>query len=172
MKRSGQVGLVVMGAAAFVGTYASVAAYRASSAPQSAAQTAAQACTPRPDGTQNCEPARRSFGYYLIPHFMHASSAAASTPKAQPAALAGQAPVSALNAAPPPHAAPPHAALLPAKAQPVALASAPAAAPKPPGTLTYVARPTTPAVSSSGAQRGGFGKTAQSSSSFRTSAGG
>jgi hypothetical protein len=157
MKRSGQVGLVLMGAAAFAGTYASVAAYRASTAPQSAAQT----CTTGRDGTQSCEPARRGFSYYLIPHFMYGSSAAASTPRPQAAAFAGQTPASATPAAPP---AP--------KAQPVALSSAPAAAPKaPPPTLTYVARPTTPAVSSSGAQRGGFGTTAQSSSS-RVSAGG
>jgi hypothetical protein len=141
MKRSGQVGLVVMGVAAFAGTYASVAAYRASTAPQSAAQT----CTTRPDGTQSCEPTRRGFSYYLIPHFMAgSSSAAAATPKPQAAAFASQ---------------------------PAALtASAPAAAAKtPPATLTYIARPTTSASTSS-AQRGGFGTTAQSN--IRVSAGG
>jgi hypothetical protein len=68
MKRSGQVGLVLMGAATFVGTFAAGTAYFAWQKPSHAAgaQTA-QSCTTRPDETQNCEPARRGFAYYLFP---------------------------------------------------------------------------------------------------------
>jgi hypothetical protein len=164
MKRSGQVGLAVMGVAAFAATYASVAAYRSAPAPMGGAQSAAQTCTTRPDGTQNCEPARRGFAYYLLPNFMYGSSSGTSSaPKPQSAALAGHAPGPTQGSV----AAPPPAA----KVQPAALTtSAPASAPKP-ATLTYAARPTTPAVSSSGVSRGGFGTTAQSKS-FRVSAGG
>ena len=69
MKRSGSVGLVLMGATAFVGTFAAGTAYFAWQKPShvvGAAQVA-QTCTQRPDGTQNCEPARRGFAYYLFP---------------------------------------------------------------------------------------------------------
>jgi hypothetical protein len=139
MKRSGQVGLAVMGVAAFAATYASVAAYRAGTAapvgPQSAA--VAQTCATRSDGTQSCEAARRGFGYYLIPHFVHGWWGN-NTPAQKPAAFAGNAPASKPQSA----------------------------------ALTYNTRPTTPAVSSSSAQRGGFGTTAQGNSSFRVSAGG
>jgi hypothetical protein len=135
MKRSGQVGLAVMGVAAFAATYASVAAYRAGTA-STPAQSAAQTCTTRPDGTQNCEPARRGFAYYMVPHFVHGWWGN-TTPAPKPAALAGNA---------------------------SALTSKSAA-------LTNTARATTPAVSSSGVSRGGFGTTAQSNS-FRVSAGG
>ena len=165
MKRSGQVGLAIMGVAAFGATYASVAAYRASPAPMSSQPAAAaQTCATHPDGTQNCERARRGFAYYLLPSFMHGSaSPTSSAPKPQGAAFASHAPAPTHGsvAAPPPPVA---------KVQPAALTtSAPAAAPKP-ATLTYTARPTTPAVSASGAQRGGFGTTAQSK--VRVSAGG
>ncbi len=66
MKRSGQVGLVVMGGAAFAATFAAGMAYFAWQKPSHAAQpvqtvTAAQNCTTRADGTQNCQPARRGF---------------------------------------------------------------------------------------------------------------
>jgi hypothetical protein len=165
MKRSGQVGLVVMGAAAFVGTYASIAAYRAgttSSQPQSAM---AQTCTTRPDGTQACEPARRSFGYYFIPHFAHGWwYGNGSAAKPQPAAFAGNAPA----AKPQPAAFAGNAPA--AKPQPAAFAgNAPAPAAKTQSVaLTSTARPYSP--SASGAERGGFGTSA--SSSFRTSAGG
>ncbi len=180
MKRSSQVGLAIMGVAAFGATYASVAAYRASPAPMSSQPAAAaQTCTTRPDGTQNCEPARRGFAYYLLPSFMFGSAShTSSAQKPQGAAFASHAPVPTHGsvAAPPPPAAKVQPTALTtsvppaAKVQPAALtASAPAAAPKP-AALTYTARPTTPAVSSSGAQRGGFGTTAQSN--VRVSAGG
>ena len=73
MKRSGQVGLVLMGAATFVGTFAAGAAYLAWQKPSHAAQPQAiapvQNCAPRPDGTQNCEPVRRGFTYYFLPRY-------------------------------------------------------------------------------------------------------
>src|SRR3954468_24274419 len=95
MKRSGNVGLAVMGAAAFAATFGGGMAYFAWQRPSwaAAAQTAAdQTCTSRPDGTQNCQPIRRGFAYYLFPTFSYGSSASASSaseakPRAQPAAL-------------------------------------------------------------------------------------
>lgn len=97
MKRSGQVGLVVMGGAAFAATFAAGMAYFAWQKPSHAAQpaqtvTTAQNCTTRPDGTQNCDPARRGFFYYMMPRFAYggtstASSAPEAKPRAQSAAL-------------------------------------------------------------------------------------
>ena len=77
MKRSGQVGLVVMGAAAFAATFGSVYAYRA--VPTAVAQQPSPDCTPRQDlarqdGTQNCQPVQRSFAHYLIPSYFHGGS--------------------------------------------------------------------------------------------------
>jgi hypothetical protein len=90
MKRSGQVGLVLMGGAAFAATFAAGLAYFAWQKPSHAAQpqaaAPAQNCTTRPDGTQNCQPARRGFAYYLFPSFSYGSSASASSapdPKAR-----------------------------------------------------------------------------------------
>lgn len=93
MKRSGNVGLVLMGGVAFAATFAAGTAYFAwqkpshAAQPQAAAAAApAQNCTTRPDGTQNCQPARRGFAYYLFPSFSYGSSASASSaldPKAR-----------------------------------------------------------------------------------------
>ena len=102
MKRSGNVGLVLMGGVAFAATFAGGMAYlgwqRPSHAaqPQAAAAASSQNCTTRPDGTQNCQPARRGFAYYLFPSFSYGSSASASSapdPKArtQSAALTSNA---------------------------------------------------------------------------------
>ena len=70
MKRSGNVGLVVMGAAAFTATFAVGMAYSAWQKPSHAAgaQTA-QSCTQRSDGTRNCEPERRGMAYYFYPRW-------------------------------------------------------------------------------------------------------
>jgi hypothetical protein len=90
MKRSGNVGLVLMGGAVFAATFAAGTAYLAWQKPSHAAQpqaaaaavaASAQNCTTRPDGTRNCEPARRSFAYYLFPSF--GSSSASSAPDAK-----------------------------------------------------------------------------------------
>ena len=85
MKRSENVGLVMMGGAAFAATFAVGMAYYAWQKPANAAQpqaaAAAQNCTTRPDGTQNCEPARRGLGYYLLPSFMYGAAASRAEPK-------------------------------------------------------------------------------------------
>jgi len=93
MKRSGNVGLVLMGGAVFAATFAAGTAYFAWQKPSHAAQPQAAAagppaqnCTTRPDGTQNCQSARRGFAYYLFPSFSYGSSASASSapdPKAR-----------------------------------------------------------------------------------------
>jgi hypothetical protein len=97
MKRSGNVGLVLMGGAAFAATFAAGMTYFAWQKPGHAAEgqsaAAAQNCVTRPDVTQNCEPVRRGFAYYLVPSFFHgsstASSASASAGTTQSAALTG-----------------------------------------------------------------------------------
>ncbi|TMJ01159.1 MAG: hypothetical protein E6G97_17585 [Alphaproteobacteria bacterium] len=74
MKRSGSVGLVVMGAAAFAATFAGGMAYFAWQKPSHAAQAqsapAQPDCAPRSDGMRTCEPQRRSFSYYVYPHWV------------------------------------------------------------------------------------------------------
>src|ERR1700704_5340404 len=87
MKRSGQVGLVVMGAAAFAATFGSVYAYRA--VPTAMAQQPGAGCTLRQDGTQNCQPVQRSFAHYLIPSYFHGGSSigSAQSPNVRGAAL-------------------------------------------------------------------------------------
>jgi hypothetical protein len=72
VKRSENVSLVVMGAVAFAATFGGGMAYFAMQKPSHAAQTqsvAGQQCTTRSDGTQDCQPPRRSFAYYLVPRF-------------------------------------------------------------------------------------------------------
>ena len=99
MKRSGTVGLVMMGGAAFAATFAGGMAYFAWQKPSHAAQpqAAAQTCTTRPDGTQNCQPARRGFSYFLWPTWSTGTSTgtsagASSNPKrTSSAALTGNA---------------------------------------------------------------------------------
>jgi hypothetical protein len=75
VKRSENVGLVVMGAVAFAGTFGGGMAYLAMQKPSHAAQAqtavADQPCTMPPDGTQDCRPQRRGFAYYLVPNFVH-----------------------------------------------------------------------------------------------------
>ena len=93
MKRSGQVGLVLMGAAAFAATFAGGMAYFGWQKPSHAAQpqsAASQTCTTRPDGTQNCQPQRRGFSFFLYPTWGSSSKAAAAPalrPQAHTAAL-------------------------------------------------------------------------------------
>jgi hypothetical protein len=66
MKRSGNVGLVLMGGAAFAATFAAGMAYFAWQKPSHAAAQPAQSCVPQP-GAQNCEPVRRGYAYYFYP---------------------------------------------------------------------------------------------------------
>lgn len=92
MKRSGNVGLVVMGAAAFVATFAGGLTYMAwqkpdvTVAPAQSAAAADQNCTTRADGTQNCQPQRRGFAYYFLPAW-GSSSKASTTARTQTAAF-------------------------------------------------------------------------------------
>jgi len=83
MKRSENVGLVVMGGAAFAATFAAGMTYFSWQKPSHAGQpqAAAQTCTQRPDGMQSCEPARRGFTYYLFPSWGSSGSASASEAK-------------------------------------------------------------------------------------------
>ena len=75
MKRSENVSLVLMGAAAFAATFGGGMAYFALK-PGHAAQPEMQAeavvdqrCTARPDGARDCEPQRRGVAYYFYPRF-------------------------------------------------------------------------------------------------------
>ena len=95
MKRSGQVGLVLMGAAAFAATFVGGMAYFAWQKPSHAAQaqtaTSGQNCTPGADGTQNCQQ-RRGFAYFFYPRWVTGwssgpSSSSEPRPKSQSAAL-------------------------------------------------------------------------------------
>jgi hypothetical protein len=72
VKRSENVGLVVMGAAAFAATFAGGMALAAWQKPSQAAQGIAdQQCISRSDGAQDCQPQRRGFAYYLVPSYLH-----------------------------------------------------------------------------------------------------
>jgi hypothetical protein len=73
VKRSENVGLVLMGAVAFAATFGGGMAYLAWQKPSYAAQPAAQAvvdqnCVARPDN-QSCQPQRRGFAYYFYPRW-------------------------------------------------------------------------------------------------------
>lgn len=87
MKRSGNVGLVLMGGAAFAATFAAGMTYFAWQKPSHAATAvqSAQSCTPQP-GTQTCEPARRGFAYYFYPRWSWGWGNA-NEPRRQEAAL-------------------------------------------------------------------------------------
>lgn len=72
MKRSGSVGLMVMGAAAFAATFAGGMGYFAWQKPSHAAEAQnAQSCMQRADQTEGCQPERRGMAYYVYPRFVH-----------------------------------------------------------------------------------------------------
>jgi hypothetical protein len=79
MKRSEHVSVAMMGVAAFAATFASATLYMA----KPGASQAAQSCTTRPDGTQNCE--RRVSSTYLFHGWW--GSGSAEPAKTQGAAL-------------------------------------------------------------------------------------
>jgi len=95
MKRSGNVGLVLMGGAAFAATFAAGMTYFAWQKPSHAAtvqsQTVAdQNCAARLDDPQTCEPVRRGFAYYFYPRWTWSSGwgwGNSYEPKRQEAAL-------------------------------------------------------------------------------------
>jgi hypothetical protein len=91
MKRSENVGLMLMGGVAFAATFAGGMAYMSMNRPSHAAQAAA--CTPAPNGTQNCQPASRGFSYYVYPsHWGWSSGASAGAKPQQQAALTSTSP--------------------------------------------------------------------------------
>jgi hypothetical protein len=105
MKRSENVGLVMMGGAAFAATFAVGMAYYAWQKPANAAQpqaaAAAQKCTTRPDGTQSCEPARRGFSYSLFPTWGSSGSTTTSDPRRTSSAALTSSPRASTPAASP-----------------------------------------------------------------------
>lgn len=86
MKRSENVGLMLMGGAVFAATFAGGMTYMAM---QRSSHAAAQSCTPAPNGAQTCQPASRGFTYYFYPgHWGWGSSNTAAAPqRSQQAAL-------------------------------------------------------------------------------------
>lgn len=83
MKRSENVGLLMMGGAVFAATFAGGMTYMAMQRPS----YAAQACTPAPN-TQSCQPASRGFTYYFYPgHWGSSGNTAAAPQRQQQAAL-------------------------------------------------------------------------------------
>ena len=178
MKRSGQVGLMLMGGAAFAATFAGGVGYLAWQKPSHAAQpqaaAAAQNCTTRPDGTQNCQPTQRGFAYYLLPRFIFggSSTSVANVPAPQPAAFASNAPVSPQ----------PAAFTNNAPSAPQAVSASSSSMPRPQPTSSYNGAPKPQAVAltndpratsaASSVQRGGFGTTARTGSYRTSSAGG
>ena len=100
MKRSENVGLMLMGGAVFAATFAGGMTYMAMQRPSYAAQS----CTPAPNGAQTCQPASRGFTYYFYPgHWTWGSSASASAKPQQQAALTNTSRPAANTSAPPPH---------------------------------------------------------------------
>ena len=95
MKRSENVGLVVMGGAAFAATFAAGMAYFAWQKPGNAAQpqtvASTQNCTTRPDGTQICQRTQRGFMYFLLPSWGSGGTSTAQARPAQSAALTSSA---------------------------------------------------------------------------------
>lgn len=101
MKRSGNVSLVLMGAATFAATFAAGTAYMAWSKPAGAGQSVAQTCTTRADGSQDCQPRPRSYSYYLFPsHGWWSWGRSADTARPQSAALTNSNSVRTYSAVP------------------------------------------------------------------------
>ena len=87
MKRSENVGLMLVGGVAFAATFAGGMAYMSLQRPSYAA---AQSCTPAPNGGQNCQPASRGFTYFFYPsHWGWGGSNAAAPQRPQQVALTG-----------------------------------------------------------------------------------
>ena len=90
MKRSGNVGLVLMGAGAFVATFAAGTAYFAWQKPSYAAQGDAHQrnCTMRPDGTWDCPPRPRGYSYHFFPSYFSGWWGRSASPGATPQGVA------------------------------------------------------------------------------------
>jgi hypothetical protein len=88
MKRSENVGLMLMGGAVFAATYAGGMTYMAMQRPSYAAQS----CTVAPNGTQTCQQTSRGFTAYFYPsHWTSGASSSTAAKPAQQAALTGTA---------------------------------------------------------------------------------
>ena len=83
MKRSENVGLMLMGGAVFAATFAGGMTYMSMQRPSYAAQS----CTTAPNGTQTCQPSSRGFTYFFYPSHWSWGSGASSGAKPQQAAL-------------------------------------------------------------------------------------
>lgn len=77
MKRSENVGLLVMGGAVFAATFAGGMTYMAMQRPSHAAQP----CTVAPNGTQTCQPASRGFSYFFLPGNWGRGASASAAPQ-------------------------------------------------------------------------------------------
>lgn len=99
MKRSENVGLMLMGGAVFAATFAGGMTYLAMQRPSHAAQT----CTTAANGTQTCQQTSRGFTAFFYPSYWSRSGSAAAAPqRMQQAALTGSGtvrPVAATTAA-------------------------------------------------------------------------
>jgi hypothetical protein len=82
MKRSENVGLMLMGGAVFAATFAGGMTYMSMQRPSHA-----QSCTPAQNGTQTCQPASRGFTYFFYPSYW--TSSGSSAPRPQQAAFSG-----------------------------------------------------------------------------------
>jgi len=81
MKRSENVGLMLMGGAVFAATFAGGMTYMSLQRP-----SYAQSCMPAPNGTQTCQPTSRGFTYFFYPsHWGSSGSATAAKPQQQAA---------------------------------------------------------------------------------------
>lgn len=115
MKRSENVGLIVMGGAAFAVTFAAGMTYFAWQKPSQAApqpvqaaaqpaQSCAQQSRSNSGANQNCQTPRSGFAYYLYPTWSSGSttgsSSSSSEPRRQQAALTGTATSNARSGAP------------------------------------------------------------------------
>jgi len=93
MKRSENVGLMLMGGAVFAATFAGGMTYMSLQRPSHA-----QSCTPAPNGTQTCQPASRGFTYFFYPSHWGSGSATAAKPQQQAALTSTSRPATPVSA--------------------------------------------------------------------------
>ena len=93
MKRSENVGLMLMGGAVFAATFAGGMTYMSMQRP-----SYAQSCTPAPNGTQTCQPTSRGFTYFFYPSHWGSGSATAAKPQQQAALTSTSRPATPVSA--------------------------------------------------------------------------
>jgi hypothetical protein len=94
MKRSENVGLMLMGGAVFAATFAGGMTYMAMQRPSHAAQS----CTTAPNGTQTCQPTSRGFTYFFYPSHWGSSASASAKPQQQAALTSTSRPATPVSA--------------------------------------------------------------------------